>query len=265
MNETRRCSPLAVLAVLTAACLWAPVRAVAQGPDPGRHGLSVDIGARSEGVDDELASPARYTGGAPIVGAAYLYRPPAWRMGVSGSWSTPRLEPTGVDDPAMFEDALTVALDAWAARRVWRSGNGRWAAFIGPGLAVDMGLRRHELGDDAQQRYDNGFVGLEAVGLLEWSPAWGGRLVGRVMAPVLGLAARTSYTGLASEGPEITVALPPTFLLLRHRLAYVYPVGDRLALSVHHEGSFLRHTEPLELAVAWQRLGVGLQLRWGRP
>ena len=260
------CRPSVVVlgAVLAVVGLWGPGAAAAQDREPGRHGLTLELGARQEGVDDAVASPVRYTAVAFLVGASYTYRPSDWRVGVAGHWSASRLEPDGLDDPSIFEDALSVALDAWAARRVWRSDSGRWAAFLGPAAAVELGLRRHDFGR-GQKRYDNGFIGLELAGMLEWSPSWGGKLTERVMVPVAGLAVRTSYTGLASEGPETTVALPPTFLLLRHRLAYVRPLTRRLALSVHHEGSYVRHTEPLELAVAWQRLGIGLQLHWGAP
>lgn len=261
--ETRRCGLAAVLLLV---CLSAPGDAAsAQLRDTARHELVLHLGTTAQAVDDALASPVRYTGDAFLAGAAYAYRPATWRVGVSGSWGTSPLEPVGVARTSASDDAFSVAVDAWAARRVWRSGEGRWAAFVGPGAAVEVGLRRYEFGTGSERRYDNGFLGLQVAGLLEWSAPWGGRLAERVAVPVVGLAARTSYPGLASEGPDLSVALPPTFVLLRHRLDYVHPLNDWAALSVHHEGSFLRHTDPLEHAVAWQRVGAGVRLRWGGP
>ncbi|MFO7893784.1 MAG: hypothetical protein R6U63_08620 [Longimicrobiales bacterium] len=229
------------------------------------HGTLLEGGLRWHGVDDALASAARYQGDAVTLGAAHRYRSAGWRIGLGGSWTAGRLYPAGLEDPTSYEESLSVTVDNWFARRVWRSGDGRWAAFAGPAVAVDVGLRRHAYGGDPSYRYDNAFMGVEATAILEWWPTGGGRLSERVAVPLAGLAVRTDYTGLAAPGPRVSVDLPPTFLLFRHRLEYRLPVRGRLALNVHHEGSVLRHTEPLDHAVAWHRLGLALEIAWGAP
>lgn len=229
------------------------------------HGVALEGGVRWQGLDDALASTLRYASEAVAVGAAYRYRRPEWRIGVAGTWSATRASPVGPDDGTLYEEALHITLDHWLARRVWRSGGGHWAAFVGPAAALELGLRRHTYGEHRAQRYDNAFIGLEGTALLEWSPAGGHRLTERVAVPLAGLALRTSYTGLARHSPRVSVDLPPTFVLFRHRLDYRLRISRRLALEVHHEGSVLRHTQPLELAVAWHRVGAALELVWGAP
>ena len=250
-----------------------PVRAAAQS-DPARaeagragafpgHGVRIEPGVRWEGIDDALASASRYRARSQNVAAGYRYRSDRWRAGLAGSWTASRLLPSGLESPDTYEEALFITVDSWLTRRVWASANGRWAAFAGPAAAVDVGLRRHEYGGQRSYRYDNAFVGLEAAGILEWTTPGGVRLSERIMLPLGGLAVRTGYTALASEGVAVSFDLPPDLLLFRHRLEARLPLRRWLALSAHHEGSLLRHDHPLELAQAWHRVGVAVEFAWG--
>lgn len=253
---------------LAAACVagaaWGAPAAGQALDSLGRHGVALEAGRLWQGIADDLASPARYRGDAGIAGAAYRYRGTAWRLGASVARAGARLTPAMGSGPG-HEEVTAMSLDGWALRRVWRSAGGRWAAYAGPALAADMGLRRHYYRLDQSTAYDNAFIGLEAAGLLEVELAGLGRVSERVMLPVAGVAVRTAYTGLAGSGPDVTVGLPPSFVLLRHRLDIRNPVSDRLVFGFLYEGTLVRHDAPLELAVAWQRLGVSLELTWGRP
>ena len=253
---------------LIGAALALPAGAASQsGTDrverPPRYGVRVEPGVRWEGLDDALASASRYRARSQNVAGGFRYRSDRWRAGLAGSWTASRLLPSGLENPDTYEEALFVTADTWLGRRVWASADRRWAAFAGPAIAVEVGLRRHEYGLQRSYRYDNAFVGLEAAGILEWTAPNGVRVSERVMLPVAGVAIRTGYTALASEGAFVSFDLPPGFLLFRHRLEARLPLRGWLALSAHHEGSLLRHGDPLELALAWHRVGLALELAWG--
>lgn len=176
--------------------------------------------------------------------------------------ATLRLTPA-VGSRSTHEKATAMSLDAWALRRVWRSAGGRWAAFAGPAIAGDMGLRRHYYRLDQSTSYDNAFLGLEATGLLEMDAEGLGRIAGRVMVPLAGVSVRTPYTTLASPGPEVRVGIPPSFVLLKQRLELRNLVGNRFIFGFFYEGVLVRHPEPLDLGVAWHRFGVVLEVAWG--
>lgn len=158
-----------------------------------------------------------------------------------------------------------MSVDAWALRRLWRSVGGRWAGFVGPAMAGDLGRRRHYYRLDQSTGFDNAFLGLEVAGLVEMDAEGLGRVAGRVMVPVAGVSVRTPYTTLASPGPEVRLETPPSFVLLKHRLDLRSPVGNGFVFGFLYEGVLIRHSEPLDLGVAWHRFGVELELAWGRP
>lgn len=263
-GSARACLPVAFVAAsvsVAAVVCVAPTSGQAGGA--GRHRFGLEAGKLWQGIEDALASPSRYEGQAAVVGASYRFRGETWRLGASVAWARPRMTTAPRPRPT-YEEATAASLDSWVLRRVWRSTGGRWAAFVGPAVAGDMGLRRHYYRLDQSISYDNAFLGLEAAALLEWDAAGLGRIAGRVMLPVAGVSVRTPYTTLAGSGPEVRVGVPPSFVLLRHRLDLRNPVGDRLVFGFLYEGTLVRHSEPLDLGVAWHRLGVVLEYGWGK-
>lgn len=252
---------VAAAAVVVAVC-GTPARA--QADEAGPHRVALEAGKLWEGIDDALASPTRHEGHAAVVGVSYRFRGETWRLGGSMARATIRLTPA-VGSRSTHEKATAMSLDAWALRRLWRSAGGRWAAFAGPAIAGDMGLRRHYYRLDQSTRYDNAFLGLEATGLLEMDAEGLGRIAGRVMVPLAGVTVRTPYTTLGSPGPEVRVGIPPSFVLLKQRLDLRSPVGNTFVFGFMYEGVLVRHPEPLDLGVAWHRFGVVLELAWGSP
>lgn len=252
------------IAAFLVAVLWAAPVGAQTLDSLGRHGFGVEAGRLLQGIEDHLASSVRYEGSAAVAGVWYQYRGVDWRLGASLSRAGLRLSPA-VGPRSSYEEATSMSFDAWALRRVWGSDSERWAVSAGPGVAGDMGLRRHYYRADQSTTYDNALLGLEATGLLEWTVPGLGVVSERVMLPVAGVAFRTAYTGLASSGPDVTVGLPPSFVLLRHRFEIRGAVGERTVIGFLYEGSLARHGDPLDLAVAWRRLGVSLELLWGRP
>lgn len=249
---------VSVACVVVAVCV-APASAQSPG-DPGPHRFGFEVGKLWAGIDDALASPNRYEGQAAVVGASYRFRGAAWRLGASLAGAAPLLTAGG---RSTFEEAAAVSFDSWALRRIWRSAGGRWAAFIGPAITGDIGLRRHYYRLDQSTRYDNAFVGLEATGLLEVDAEGLGQLAGRVMVAAAGVSVRTPFTTLAGPGPEVRVVLPTSFVLLKHRLDLRNRVGDNLVFDFLYEGALIKHSEPLPLGVAWHRFGVALEFPWG--
>jgi hypothetical protein len=249
----------AALCVAAAVC---PAPAGAQGGGVGPHRFGLEAGKLWAGVEDALASPTRYEGNAAVVGASYRFHGQTWRLGGAVARAALRLTPA-VGTGSTHEQATAVSLDAWVLRRLWRSAGGRWVAFVGPAIAGDLGRRRHFYRLDQSTSFDNAFLGLEAAGLLEMDAEGLGRIAGRVMVPVAGVSVRTPYTTLASSGPEVRLEVPPTFMLLKHRLDLRSPVGNGFVFGFLYEGVLIQHKEPLDLAVAWHRFGVELEFAWG--
>lgn len=229
----------------------------------GPHRVAVELGGLWQGVDDPMATPLRYTGTGLALGARYERLGERWRWGVRAVGAVPRLSGPLYDADSGYADTSWLSGAGYLLRQVWRR-PGRLTVWAGPGLAGEASTRRHTYAPDGALDFDSGFLAVQLAGLAELELDRYGRLSEALAVPVAGLAVRKEYTGVEGRGPVVTLALPPSLLLVHHRLTYRLPATGTVGAYLFHEASLVRHTEPLELASITHRLGVAVQWTWGR-
>lgn len=246
--------------------LAVPLPSLAQGragDAGGPHRVAVELGGLWQGVDDRMATPLRYTGTGLALGVQYERRGDRWRWGLRAAGAMPRLSGPLYDADSGYAETSWLTGVGYLLGRVWRR-PGRLTVWAGPGLAGEASRRRHTYVADGELDFDSGFLAVHLAGLAELELGRYGRLSETLAVPVAGLAVRKEYTGVEGRGPVVTLELPPSLLLVHHRLTYRLPGTDAVGAYLFHEGSLVRHTEPLELASISHRLGVAVQWTWGR-
>lgn len=231
------------------------------GPVPGRFAL--EPAAQWQGLDDRMASPVRYRGASAAVGASYTSGPGAWQWSVRATAAWPRMTSRLTTLDGGYEETFQASGGAELLRTVWD--HGRFRGRVGPGLAGTSGVRRHVYGRDSWLNFSNAFVALQVVGRAELDLGRAGGLSETLALPVLGVAVRKEYASVTRREQTTTLAVPPSFLMIRHRLEYRVPGHRAVGARLFHETLVLRHREPLDLATVVQRLGVALEWRRRTP
>lgn len=241
--------------------LLAAAPAAAQGAGSGGEGgdrLAVEVGGIWWGVDDLMASPLRYTGTGLTVGLAYQGRSGGWRWSIRSSGALPRLHSPLNDADAGYAEASWIGGTGRLLKRL-RQRSGRYAIWAGPGLAGEVERRRHTYAEGSQLVLYSGLLALQATGRVDVQLGRFGRLSETLALPLVGLAVRKEYAGVPGRPPRTTLGLPPSLLLLQHRLIYRLPADGALRAYVLHESSVVRHDDPLALASVSHRLGVAVE------
>lgn len=254
------------LPLLIPALLLGPVPGRAQAaPGSGAGWLRVTVAPAVlwGGTDDRMASPVRYGGHGFALGASAAGGRGDLRWTVSADFSRPRLTSRLTTDEGGYEETARTSGYAELLRSVWDNGAARvWA---GPGIGLIAGVRRHVYDMDTWLNFGNAFGALQAVGRLDVSLGRAGRISETLALPVVGVAVRKAYASVTRREQAVTLALPPDFLMIRHRLEYRVPTGAPVGARLFHEGLFLRHRDPLDLATVVHRVGMALEWRRRTP
>lgn len=247
--------------------LLGPGSSTAQGPgtggEPPDHGLAVEVGGVWQGVDDLMATPLRYTGTGLMLGLAYQHAWGEWTGSVRGAGALPRLHsPLGDPDAGYAESSWFVGASRLLRRLAQRPGT--YAIWAGPGLTGELASRRHTYTSGSQLDFDTGILALQAVGRLDLDLGRYGGLSEALALPVVALAVRKEYASVAGRSPRTTLGLPPSLLLVHHRLVYRLPADGAVRAYAVHETSLARHDDVLELASVSHRLGIAVEWMLGR-
>lgn len=223
------------------------------------HRLAVEAAGVLQVVEDRMASPLRYAGWGVAAGVAYSGRAGGWVWDARAAVAAPRLTSRITSDVGGYEDTAWGAVSGELLGRLW-NGSGA-SVWVGPGVATEMGVRRHVYTHDTWLNFRNAFLVLQAAARAEVAlgPA---RLTETLAFPVVGLAVRKEYAGVIRRDPRVELAFPP-FRAVRHRLTYDRPITRALGVRLFHEASLIRHDGP-ELDFLSHRVGAALVWR-SRP
>lgn len=227
------------------------------GPD---HSIALEGGMLWSGVDDEMASPLRYRGEAPVLVVRYGQSRGEWRLDAFGGGARSRLVSSRTTALSGYEDARWITGGVSLVRRV--AGAGPVAVWLGAAASAEGSIRRHQYTRDNWVNYTAALGAVQAAGRLEWLRPGGGRLLAELAAPVVGVALREPYAAVPGEAAELRPGFPPDLLFLRHRLEYRQPVAGGFSAAVSHEVSYLGHPAPEAYGSVAQRLTVSLGWEW---
>lgn len=235
--------PVLLFLLLLLLLVWAGPMA---GPVEGQHALSVGLGRGLLAVQDEQASPLRYTGWGWTGGLGYRYDGTRYQhridlayreMGLTASGAAAAV---GGSHPADLREArvlheLTVKV---AAR-------GRVGVRAGLAFAAEAAWRQQGYGRGIEESYLLGVAGIGPSAQLSAPVSTRSRIQASVSVPVVALVIRSPY---AVKGP-VRARLEPVggFVRVLPRLAYRWRFTDRLALEVAGRGQYGSLEEPFTL------------------
>lgn len=252
--------PLGLLRLTAVIAVLAATGTAAQQAGGSDHSVALEGGMLWSGVDDEMASPLRYRGEAPVLMARYGQSRGEWRLEAFAGGARSRLSSARTTPVSGYEDARWLTGGVSLLRRV--AGAGAVDVWIGAAASAEGSIRRHQYTRDNWVNYTAALAAVQAAGRLEWLRAGGGRLMAELAVPVVGVALREPYAAVPGAATQLRPGIPPDLLFLRHRVEYRQPIAGGSWAAISHEASYLGHPDPEPYDSVAQRLTVSLGWGW---